>query len=432
MPEQCPRIRWVTALHVLLCAMALPVLIAISTFAMGSLPSYVDPTSVGAGRAANVSNLGVLVWLCALVASLAVLLLPWRPWVVWFAGLVVAVPLGLDPTLLFVASGVTAATASSKAARRSSLAAAAVGLWVIVRATLRSHSWQTMIEPSAPEHPWIRFLVDAGLTAGLFALAVGAGWAWRTRSARRDAEVRAERAEDDAAGLSAQVGAVAEREQLAREIHDALAHRLSLVSLHANALEEALTSDDPAIAEAARVVRDNAHRSLTDLRELIDALRKPPQASPRMPEPAPLPVSGMADVADVIDSTMAAGIEVNAFVALDDPGSASDLLNHTVFRIVQECLTNVVKHAPGSRAGVDLRAAPGRGVQIMVRNPLPAVPVPATGAGMGLVGMRERVTMLGGTMTAGVTPDGWFEVKVTLPWTARSEGDEDATDSLAQ
>lgn len=422
MPERPSRPVWRTPLVLVLCALLLPVLLMASTVAMIGVPSYVEARPEEGTLVTTITNLGVLAWLVSVVGATSAMSLRWTPWIAWTAGLVNAVLLGLDPLLLFAATGVVVATRSTVWAWRATAVAGLVAGWVVLRNALRSRTWQWLFDVTAPQHPAVVRTVDVVLTLGSFALCVGAGWMWRTRAERRAAEVRAERAEDDAADLSVRVGAVEERERLAREIHDALAHRLSLVSLHASALQEAVESDDPAVSEAAKVIRDNAHRSLEDLRELIDALRHPRATATSEPEPAPLPVTGMADVAEVIDSTMAAGIDVNAFVALDDPGSASDVLNHAVFRIVQECLTNVVKHAPGTRAGLDLRASPGRGVHIQVRNPMPAATTQVPGAGLGLVGIRERVAMLGGSMSAGVAEDGWFEVRVRLPWTERMPG----------
>lgn len=423
-----PRLRGF--LHVTLSILAVPVLIICGTVAMSGVEAYYQlepPTR-------SVTPLGTAIWLLMLIASLSAVALRWKPWLPWIAGILVVV-MGLDPLLMFIATGVLVARSTPSRARLTALGAGIVALAVIVRNGLRPTTWQSLLDPAAGAHRGATFVIDVVLTVGTLALALALGLSVRTHEQSRQAESRAAKAEGDARDLSARVGAVEERERLAREIHDALAHRLSLVSLHASALDEALRSDDPTVADAARAIRDNAHRSLEDLRSLIDALRTPRPAAPAEEEPARLPVDGMADVADVIDATVQAGVEVNAFVALDNPGAASDLLNHAVFRIVQESLTNIVKHAPGSRAGLDLRASPGRGVQLVIRNPLPKPradqpPEDTPGAGMGITGMQERVAMLGGKISCGPTEDGWFEVRVSLPWV--SESDAFSGDNLPQ
>ncbi|GAB3622683.1 histidine kinase [Mariniluteicoccus endophyticus] len=356
------------------------------------------------------NTLAMACWFLAILLSLSVFVRRRHPWWVLGTGLVIAVVLQLDAVVLLVGMAQLVAHGSARERTRAIALGASGSLFVLARLV-----WFRIPISGIAERGVTIALVHTLVMATAFVAALALGWHRRSRTQIAEADARVEKVEQRAEDLGVQVAQQAERERLAREIHDALAHRLSLVSLHSGALEDAARSGDPNVSEAAQVVRDNAHRSLEDLRDLIGALRNPQPAGP-VEEPVQIPRYGMADVADVIDSTMAAGVQVNAFVMLCDPQDAGELLNRAVFRLVQEALTNVVKHAPGSRVGLDLRATPQDGVSLTVRNPLTGGEPMAPGSGSGLIGMRERVGALDGQFSAGPTDDGWFEVSVRLPW----------------
>jgi signal transduction histidine kinase len=198
-----------------------------------------------------------------------------------------------------------------------------------------------------------------------------------------------------------------ERSRIANEMHDVLGHRLSLLSLQAGALEVSQT----AAPEVARTVRSTARQSLEDLRQVIGVLR-----DGRDFQLADGPAQSLVDLPALVMATREAGVPVNVTVLLDQAGSAPAPLGMAVYRIVQESLTNVLRHAPGTPADVTIRGGPGAGVTLEVVNRLTAAAPPSPGSGSGLTGISERATALGGTVTTGPTPDGLFAVRAWLPW----------------
>lgn len=198
-----------------------------------------------------------------------------------------------------------------------------------------------------------------------------------------------------------------ERSRIAHEMHDVLGHRLSLLSLQAGALE---VTDPASTGDAARTVRTTAKQSLDDLRQVIGVLR-----DGRDFQLSPGPVPALTDLPALVAETRQAGVPVNLTVLLDQARTAPAQLAMAVYRVVQESLTNVLRHAPGAPADVTIRGGPGAGVTLEIVNPVAAAP-PSQGAGTGLTGISERVTALGGNASAGPTPEGTFAVRAWLPW----------------
>jgi signal transduction histidine kinase len=207
----------------------------------------------------------------------------------------------------------------------------------------------------------------------------------------------------------------AERSRIAREMHDVLAHRISLVALHAGAL---LYRDDfsrAQTAETAQTIHANAQLALTELREVLGVLRAGHGAQDiERPQPT------LAELPALLADAREAGTDVRLEAAM--PDHARDLsqvpetLSRTAFRIVQEALTNARKHAPGQRVGVRLAGAPGAGLDLEVRNPAGVeVGLALPSAGVGLVGLTERAELAGGALDYGVL-GGSFVVKARLPW----------------
>jgi signal transduction histidine kinase len=199
-----------------------------------------------------------------------------------------------------------------------------------------------------------------------------------------------------------------ERQDLARELHDTLAARLSSLSLHAGALELTVEGKDDATLAAARVVRETAQSSLDELRNVVHVLRNPAAA---------VPSSGLADIPALIDEAIEEGMDVHVRFLLSDPASCDPQVAHACYRLVQESLSNIRRHAPGVSARLEVRGGPETGVTITVANWLSSDARPSTtGGGHGLQGMSERVALAGGTFRAGPTPDGTFAVAAWLPW----------------
>ena len=236
------------------------------------------------------------------------------------------------------------------------------------------------------------------LTVGLVSWAKGE----RVRLAGEQHELRAEMARRE------------ERARIAREMHDVLGHRLSLLSLQAGALEVTTDEDAPA-AEAARTVRTTAKQSLDDLRQVIGVLRENPTSDPA-PTAAPPPQPTLADIPELISGARQAGLAVNATIMLDQAVAAPPQVATGAYRILQEALTNVLRHSPGVPADVTVRGGPGVGLAIQVVNPLHPQPPPSPGSGTGLTGVHERAILLGGRMGAGPTDQRVFVLQVWLPW----------------
>jgi signal transduction histidine kinase len=256
------------------------------------------------------------------------------------------------------------------------------------------------------------------LILGALITAVVIGWGLFVRAQRdlvRSLRERAERLESEQR-LKVEQAREAERLRIAREMHDVLAHRVSLLSLHAGALE--FRPDAPAeeVAEAAGVIRAMAHAALEELRDIIGVLRDGgEQAAPEPPQPT------LAQVPALIDESRAAGMHVRA--RIDAPGAEAlpAALGRTAYRVVQEGLTNARKHAPGAAVDVAIELDDERlVVDVVSRRPVGVRAGDGTGrlpgAGTGLVGLAERVALAGGELEHGPDAAGDFVLRARLPW----------------
>lgn len=238
----------------------------------------------------------------------------------------------------------------------------------------------------------------------------------------------------------------AERTAIAREMHDVLAHRISLLSVHAGALAYRTRRSDAGdgpelssaeIADSAQVIRDNAHQALEELRDVLYVLRTDTQDG-GTPPPQPT----MADLKSLVEEARAAGQSVDfrtdgtretdetRETTGTDTGSPRPQLQRTAYRVIQEGLTNARKHAPGSHVTVRVYTGdPRTEMTVEVSNPLPAgvsgTRIP--GAGAGLTGLHERVELDGGTLRHG-SDDGAFTLRARLPWHAPPGTDSRRTD----
>ena len=275
-----------------------------------------------------------------------------------------------------------------------------------------------------------------------------------------DASAQAERAAQEQTRTSTQladtVSLQAERERVAREVHDGLGHRLSLLALHAAALEQgvletsessnapegsqapdsagAVGEDDP--RAAAQRVRQEAQGAMRDLRSLLAVLREPVGAV----EPAPR----LEDLREVVDGVLAARQPLSSSIYLDRAAQADEVLSRAVYRIVQESLTNARKHSPGTSVQLRVEGGPDTGIDITCSNRIsrtepeapeaeageapqaagadrgaasgPGVVVGDPQGGSGLRGMAQRAAICGGTFHAGPDGQGRFVVSAHLPW----------------
>ncbi len=203
-----------------------------------------------------------------------------------------------------------------------------------------------------------------------------------------------------------------ERARIAREMHDVVAHRVSLIALHAGALEFS-ESGTPA-ADAAAVIRETAHRALDELRQAVGVLRSdgaPPTPADRTPQPT----------LDAVPALVAEWVAAGADVALTDeiagatPG-VSATAGRTVYRVVQEALTNASKHAAGAPVRVTLRNS-GPWLEVRVANGAARRDSSrsGSGAGVGLFGLRERLDLVGGRLDAGPDEGGGYVLRAAVP-----------------
>ena len=225
---------------------------------------------------------------------------------------------------------------------------------------------------------------------------------------------RAQRAEADQL-VRAERARLAERTRIAREMHDVLAHRISLVALHAGALEVALDLPPAQVRESAALLRLTAHQALEELRDVIGVLRE----DPGQERPSTVPQPTLADIPRLVEETRRSGAKIDFEMQVDSAAAAPGPLGRDAYRIVQEALTNISKHARGTHAQVRVAGAPNRGLHVSVRNP-PAVathdrPAPP-GSGTGLLGLQERVTLANGVLVHGPDASGDFVVEADLPW----------------
>jgi signal transduction histidine kinase len=214
--------------------------------------------------------------------------------------------------------------------------------------------------------------------------------------------------------LHADTARMAERTLIAREMHDVLGHRISLMALHAGGLE--LQPDlPPHVRETAELLRLTARQALEELRGVIGVLREAPGRE--SPPAAPLP--SLSDIPRLIEETRRAGAKIDFAMQVDDPATAPISLGRDAYRIVQESLTNIGKHAKGTAGRVDVTGAADRGLHVSVRNRLPVHPSAGPtlpGSGTGLLGLQERVALAGGTLVHGPDGSGDFVVNAELPW----------------
>ncbi|MEV0260056.1 histidine kinase [Streptomyces sp. NPDC050617] len=344
--------------------------------------------------------------------------------------------------------------------------AAAVALFTVaVHRPFRVTAWlgglavaTTAVYPVVRPDPDLP-LVTAILVGSMLYLAV-VGWGMFVRSRRQlllSLRERARRAEAEA-GLRAERAQRLTRERIAREMHDVLAHRLSLLSVHAGALEYRPDAPPEQIAVAAGVIRDSAHQALEDLREVIGVLRAPDdegddgeggegeggegEGGGARPQPT------LADLPRLVAEARLAGTDVSyeplpaGGGADTGAGTGADAVpaatGRTAYRIVQEGLTNARKHAPDATVDVRITGAAGEGLNVTVSNPLPATDAASAsgadaggplapgasqsaipGAGQGLIGLAERAQLAGGRLESGAVggADGAaFRLAAWLPW----------------
>ncbi|KAF3464011.1 sensor histidine kinase [Streptomyces sp. Tu 3180] len=323
------------------------------------------------------------------------LLWRWRhPAIVAF-GTVAAVLLYLGagypygPVLLTIAVACFSAVVSGR--RRAAWAALGT-LWA--GHALMAHVLYRWLPPSGdPGASWNQEIVAATWAVAVVAVS-------ELARARREqwARERAERAQ------AARRRADEERLRIARELHDVLAHSISVINVQAGVGLALLDSDPEQARTALTTIKNKSKEALGEVRQVLDTLRAP-GAAPRTPAP------GLDRLPELVEQAASAGLTVTVEGEPPDLPPGTDL---AAFRIVQEALTNVVRHSGSRRAHVRVERGEGR-LSLCVDDDGPATGADAGGGGKGLAGMRERAAALGGTIEAGPRPDGGFRVLAVLP-----------------
>ncbi|MEB3365801.1 sensor histidine kinase [Saccharopolyspora mangrovi] len=241
-------------------------------------------------------------------------------------------------------------------------------------------------------------LLSFGVNSALYTVPAMLGlWLHQRQALLTAARERVERAERERALLTGRA-VTEERRRIARELHDVIAHRASVMSLQAGALT--LHAKDEGTAQTAEIIRDNSAKALTELRSMLRVLREGPSDLSEAP--------ALADIAELVRET-------GSGVRLSMPGDlpqTSGSTGRAAYRVVQEALTNAAQHAPGAPVSVVVEADDE--LRVTVTNG-PGEQPPTAGPGYGLLGMRERVALAGGSLEVGPTADGGFRVAAVLP-----------------
>lgn len=274
-----------------------------------------------------------------------------------------------------------------------------------------------VVEPGDPFPLWALLVLVLGM----------AGVAGLIGSARRSRRALVQSLQQEAAGARRERDAhieqvrATERTRIAREMHDTLSHRLSLISLHAGALEYRPDLDADTVHRTSQVLRETARTASQELRTVLTVLREDGQGT--------TPDFGLPALEDLAATARAAGTAVEleiggelaeaAIGEKDQAGELSAVTSRALYRITQECLTNVRKHAPGQPVRIGLCGNPREGITLTVSNPLCAENTlgqdSGTGHGFGLIGVAERVELLEGRLHREATADA-FTVTIWLPW----------------
>jgi signal transduction histidine kinase len=250
----------------------------------------------------------------------------------------------------------------------------------------------------------------------------GAAWAIGTLSRQRraalaEAASRAVRAEASLDAAAARAAA-AERVRIARELHDVVAHHVSLMAVQAEAVGALLPARPDEASRSADLIAGTARQAMTELRRLLGVLRfSSSDQNPSSERTVLTPAPSLSRLDELIDVMRGAGLEVSLSIGSGPPLPPG--VDLTAYRIVQEALTNARRHAPGSAAAVTVAYEDGH-VTVEVTNTAPrtaadAASVPDPGGGHGLAGIAERVASCGGSLSLGPGPGGSFTVTARLP-----------------
>ncbi|AJT67300.1 hypothetical protein T261_5683 [Streptomyces lydicus] len=265
-------------------------------------------------------------------------------------------------------------------------------------------------EPIAPEHTistWVLLFVLSGVM-----LMMGA-----TLRERGDAQRKLLEQETISEAERARRTLLEERTRIARELHDVVAHHMSVITVQADSAPYRINGIPQEAQEEFGAIAATARESLAEMRRLLGVLRsEETERHHEGPEMAPQP--GIGQLPKLVEGTVRAGVPVELALP-EEPVALEPAVDLSAYRIVQEALANVVRHAPGAQTRVSVTAtADGSQLTVLVVNsapPAPSAPLEPDGTGHGLIGMRERVRLVDGSLDTGPLPDGGFRVAARLP-----------------
>lgn len=316
----------------------------------------------------------------------------------------VALVLGLVSTVSVSSAGPGVLALASLATRRRAREVGPVGAVTFAC----WYQYETLTENTEPF--WLLLLLNAVVIWTII------GWGQFIGSRRElvhTLRIRAETAEAER-DARAREARVTERTRIAREMHDVLAHRISQISMHAGALSYRDDLDADGMRESAAVIQQKAHEALTDLRGVLGVLREE-EGDLNRPQPT------YHDLPALVAEARAGGTPIEYDDQVDEPGAVPEGVGRTVYRIVQEGITNAGKHAPRATLRIRVTGSPEHGIEVALRNPLGFGPTHTPGAGLGLVGLAERVEQRGGRLEHRVETEGTahaFVLHAWLPWAA--------------
>lgn len=361
----------------------------------------------------DLSNLGAVRFA---IGFLLIILIPWYrkiPLALIIIGTFYALFMQGDPYLLSIGLTVWIIRAQQRwqwVVAGSGLAVIVLNMGWHVFAVLR---WGERIDTFAG----LMVVFIMGFAAVALILAIG--FTTRQRRRIRQAHETVEAVEHDRDVMSSEMTRQTEREYLAREVHDTLAQRLTALSLQTGHMQRSLAAAEHGeLSTALQETKHYSDQALTDLRNLVTSLREHGEKEPTVPSAAP---GGFHDLKALLDDATHQGLTVQPHVMLNSYDSAPDELQRAVLRIMQEALTNVLRHSTDNTVALRIDGQPGEGIQLEFTNARDDRQHFNGGSGTGLLGMKERAELIGGTAQEQFLPE-HFRLTVRLPWANEAAG----------